>query len=55
MLDNWKKKTDGDGNATDAGKDQSMFILTILEKIQETRLKYCSSVTKDGKLSTGQN
>ena len=50
-----RKKTDGDGNATDAGKDQSMFILTILEKIQETRLKYCSSVTKDGKLSTGQN
>ena len=25
-LDNWKKKTDGDSNATDAGKDQSMFI-----------------------------
>ena len=27
LLDNWKKKkTDGDSNATDAGKDQSMFI-----------------------------
>ena len=31
------KKLDGDGNATDAGNDQSLFILTILEKIKETR------------------
>ena len=34
------KKLDRDGNATDAGNDQSMFILTISEKIKETRLKF---------------
>ena len=34
------KKLDHDGNATDAGNDQSMFVLTILEKITETRLKF---------------
>ena len=33
------KKLDGDGNASDAGNNQSMFILIILEKIKETRLK----------------
>ena len=27
-------------NATNAGNDQSMFILTILEKIKETTLKF---------------
>ena len=26
------------GNTTDAGNDQSMFVLTILEKIKVTRL-----------------
>ena len=31
---------DADDNATDAGdNDQSMFVLTILEKLKETRLK----------------
>ena len=31
------KKLDADGNATDAGANQSMFLLTILGKIKETR------------------
>ena len=31
------KKLDHDGNVTDSGNDQSMFVLTILEKITETR------------------
>ena len=30
------KKIDGDGNITDAGPNQSMFVLTILEKFKET-------------------
>ena len=37
------KKLDDDddnGNATDVGNDQSMFVLTILEKIKETRLTF---------------
>ena len=35
------KKLDTNDNATDeAGNDQSMFILTILEKSKETRLKF---------------
>ena len=33
------KKLDVNDNATDAGNDQSMFVLTILEKIKGTRLK----------------
>ena len=36
-MDNYD---DDDGNATDAGNDQSMFVLTILEKFKETRLKF---------------
>ena len=34
------KKLTNNGNATDAGKDQFMFVLTILEKIKETALKF---------------
>ena len=35
------KKLDANYNVADAaGKDESMFILTILEKIKETRLKF---------------
>ena len=34
------KKLDKNANATDADNDQSLFVLTILEKIQETRLKF---------------
>ena len=34
------KKLDDDGNATDASNGQSMFVLAILEKIKETRLKF---------------
>ena len=34
------KKLGADGNATDAGNPQSMFVLVILEKIKETRLKF---------------
>ena len=39
----WKKtqiEKKYSSNATDAGNDQSMFILTILEKVKETRLKF---------------
>ena len=35
-----KKLDDNGSNATDGGNDQSMFVLTILEKIKETRLKF---------------
>ena len=34
-----KLDDDDDNNAADAGNDQSMFVLTVLEKIQEARLK----------------
>ena len=34
------KTLDHNGNATDAGGNQSMFVLTILEKIKETRLEF---------------
>ena len=35
------KKLDTNDNATDAGdNDQSRFVLTILEKIKEARLKF---------------
>ena len=35
------KKLDGNGNATDAGNnDESMFVLTVLEKNKDTRLKF---------------
>ena len=34
------KKLDDYGNATNAGDDQSMFVLAILEKNKETWLKF---------------
>ena len=34
------KKLDDNGNATDVDYDQSMFVLMILEKIKEIRLKF---------------
>ena len=34
------KKLGNIGNATDVDNDQSMFVLTILEEIKETRLKF---------------
>ena len=34
------KKIDSKGNTTEAGNDQSMFALTSLEKIKETRLTF---------------
>ena len=34
------KNVDNDSNAADADGTQTMFILTILEKIKETRLKF---------------
>ena len=40
------KKLDDDSNATDAGNDQSIFVLTILEKIKEARLKFCQGSVK---------
>ena len=33
------KKLHGNDNAADADNDQSIFVLTIFEKIKETRLK----------------
>ena len=35
------KKLDDNDNATDDRNDQSMFVLTILEKIKETWLNFC--------------
>ena len=35
-----KQKIGPDDNATDAGNQQSMFVLTILEKTKETRLAF---------------
>ena len=44
-LDN-QKKLNGDGNARDEGNDQSMFILTISQKIKEIKSKFAhGSVT----------
>ena len=40
------KKLDGDDNATDTGNDQSIFILTILEKVKETRLIFSQGSIK---------
>ena len=34
------KKLDDNGNATDAGSDESMFVLTNLVKVKEKRLKF---------------
>ena len=34
------KNLDANGNTIDAGNDQSIFVLTILEKIKEIRLKF---------------
>ena len=34
------KKLDANVNATTAGNGRSMFVLTILDKINETRLKF---------------
>ena len=34
------KKLDSKGNATDAVADQNIFVLTILEKIKQARLKF---------------
>ena len=35
------KKLDNNGHTTDADNDWLIFILMILEKIKETRLKFC--------------
>ena len=34
------EKVDTNGNATDAGSEESIFVLKILEKIKENRLKF---------------
>ena len=34
------KKLGNDRNAADAGNDQSIFVITILEKIKKTRLEF---------------
>ena len=31
---------DSNGNGTDVGNDQSLFVITIFEKIKETRLTF---------------
>ena len=54
------KKLDVDDKGTDAGDyDQSMFVLAIIEKIKETRLKIFSrkynSIIKDGKVSRSKS
>ena len=48
------KKIGADGSAADSGNDQSMFSITILEKIREKKLKFSQGsvrVRKDGKWS----
>ena len=49
------KKLDNNYNAADAGIDQSMFFLTVLEKNQRNELKIfsrkCNSIIKDEKLA----
>ena len=49
------KKLGYDGNATDPGKNQSMLVLTILEKNQRNKIEIflgkCKIIIKDGKLS----
>ena len=40
MVGQLKKLDDNDNATTDGGNDQFMFVLTILEKINETRLKF---------------
>ena len=43
---------DNNRNATDTGNDESMFVLTILEKIKETKLKFSQgSVTVLSKIA----
>ena len=48
------KQLDNNGNATDAGNDESTFVLTILEKNQRKNIKIfsrkCNSLIKDGNL-----
>ena len=48
-------KIDANDDTTDVGNDQSMFVLTISEKIKEMKLKMFStksnSLIKDGKVS----
>ena len=34
------KKLDNNGNATGAVNDQALFVLTVFEKINETKLKF---------------
>ena len=34
------KKLDANDNANDAGNDKSMFVLTILQKLKEARLRF---------------
>ena len=49
------KKLDDNDNATDEGNDQSMFILTILEKKKEIRLKFSQgNVTASQKMGNYQ-
>ena len=40
------KKLGNNGDATDIGKNQSMFVLKILEKFKETRLKVSQEVKR---------
>ena len=39
-FDGQLKKLEDHGNAKESGNDQSTFVLKILEKIKETRLKF---------------
>ena len=40
MVGQLKKLDDNDNATTDGGNDQFMFVLTMLEKIKETRLTF---------------
>ena len=53
------KKLDDNVNVTDDGNDQSMFVLTILEKNKRITIKTlsrkCNSIIKDGRLSRSES
>ena len=52
------KKLDENYNATDDDNDQSIFVLTILEKKRNTikaLSRKCDSLIKDGKLSRSES
>ena len=54
------KELDANDNATDVGNNQSMLVLTIIEKKNQrseikTFSRKCNSLIKDGNLSRSEN